>query len=422
MLETSPRQDSQALFSARALVRCDFAVEQCLRSLRAAPSAALAAVASSLFRRQPLDEALSSRVRISVDHLLLDANILAQMEVARAKGQRPTLSPDLPDAWLTALAEHLDADIAPQTSAFESRQRRTPVLHRIREIARLMRVNQWPKNVLVFLPLLLAHRFTEWPLIGESMVAFFAFSLAASTIYVLNDMMDIASDRKHPTKRLRPFASGALPARWGLAVALLSLAGALGLTLMAPAMFAVTILAYVAVNIAYTFYLKRKLLLDVLALAGSYTLRILAGNAATGIELSFWLLAFSVFLFFSLALVKRYVEMDKVGMNLREERRVMGRGYRYVDLEMLSQMGVASAFAAVLVLALYVERAGSTGLYTHPELIWIICPVVLYVISRIWFLAKRGEMKDDPVAFIMNDWRSHLMGAAVVAIMAAASW
>jgi 4-hydroxybenzoate polyprenyltransferase len=157
-------------------------------------------------------------------------------------------------------------------------------------------------------------------------------------------------------------------------------------------------------------------------LSGSYTLRILAGNAATGIELSFWLLAFSIFLFFSLALVKRYVEMDTIGVSQPLEKRVMGRGYRYVDLEMLSQMGVSSAFAAIMVLALYVERVGTTGLYKRPELIWLICPIVLYVVSRIWFLAKRGEMRDDPVAFILRDWRSHLMGLIVVAIMVAATW
>jgi 4-hydroxybenzoate polyprenyltransferase len=210
--------------------------------------------------------------------------------------------------------------------------------------------------------------------------------------------------------------------RYGLFLASGLLAASIAIASLLSSAFMAVLAGYFLLNLTYTTYLKRKLLIDVLALAGSYTLRILAGNAATGIELSFWLLAFSIFLFFSLALVKRYVEMDTIGVNQPEEKRVMGRGYRYADLDMLSQMGVASAFSAVLVLALYVERAGGTGLYTHPELIWLICPIVMYVICRIWFLAKRGEMKDDPVEFILRDWRSHIMGLIVIAIMIAASW
>lgn len=285
-----------------------------------------------------------------------------------------------------------------------------------------IRVHQWPKNALVFLPLLLSHRYFEPALIGASVLAFFALGFAASTIYVLNDLMDVGSDRKHPSKRRRPFASGAIPARWGLAIMVATATATALIATLLPPVFTLALATYLGLNLLYTTYLKRKLLVDVLALSGSYTLQILAGNAATGIELSFWLLAFSIFLFFSLALVKRYVEMDTIGVSQPLEKRVMGRGYRYVDLEMLSQMGVSSAFAAIMVLALYVERVGTTGLYKRPELIWLICPIVLYVVSRIWFLAKRGEMRDDPVAFILRDWRSHLMGLIVVAIMVAATW
>jgi 4-hydroxybenzoate polyprenyltransferase len=188
-----------------------------------------------------------------------------------------------------------------------------------------------------------------------------------------------------------------------------------------PTGFALVLGAYLALNLAYTFYLKRKLLVDVLALAAAYTLRIMAGAVAAGIDQSFWLLTFASFLFLSLALVKRYIELDTVGDEASpDKKRVMGRGYRVADLDMLSQLGVASAFSAVLVLALYVDGQGRMGLYKTPEFIWLVCPVVLYVIGRIWVLAKRRELPDDPVLFIIKDWRSHLMGAFVVAIMFAA--
>jgi 4-hydroxybenzoate polyprenyltransferase len=183
-----------------------------------------------------------------------------------------------------------------------------------------------------------------------------------------------------------------------------------------PPAFWLVMACYLALNLSYTFYLKRKLLVDVIALSGAYTLRILAGNAAGPVELSNWLLAFSMFLFLSLALVKRYIELDTVGVDPLDEKRVMGRGYRRSDLDMISQLGVASGFAAVVVLALFVEGAGKSGLYTHREMIWLVCPIILYVISRIWVLAKRRELPDDPIMFILRDWRSHLMGAIVVAI------
>lgn len=426
MLESSPQTAAQALFSARRLVRCDYPVEQFLRALHSRPAAAFSALRAVVFTGASLEDAIAAKVNVTADHLLLDGEAVEQIRTARAAGLQPMLISDMPEAWTKALAGHLDVGVAEVDPSLSARVETPPFSSAGtslgKSLFRLLRIHQWPKNALVFLPVLLAHRFTDISLVTASIVAFFAFGLAASTIYVLNDMMDIASDRKHPSKRFRPIASGAIPARWGVFIALACLAGAIGATMTLPPVFALAIGAYIIVNLIYTFYLKRKLLVDVLALAGSYTLRIIAGNAATGLALSFWLLAFSVFLFFSLALVKRYVEMDTIGVSHRQERRVMGRGYRYVDLEMLSQMGVASAFAAVLVLALYVERAGSTGLYTHPELIWIICPIVLYVISRIWFLAKRGEMKDDPVSFILHDWRSHLMGLIVLAIMVAASW
>ncbi len=291
----------------------------------------------------------------------------------------------------------------------------------LRAAFKALRPHQWSKNALIFLPLLLAHRFDEPMTLLSAALAFLAFSLAASGVYVVNDMMDVAQDRKHPVKRHRPIASGRLSIPAARLLAALCLVAAIGLTLQLPRGFGLVLGVYLAMNLAYTFYLKRKLLVDVFALAAAYTLRVMAGAVATGIDQSFWLLAFSSFMFLSLALVKRYVELDTVGDGESDDKkRVMGRGYRVSDLDMLSQLGVASAFSAVLVLALYVDGKGQVALYRTPELIWLICPIVLYVIGRIWVLAKRRELPDDPVFFILRDWRSHLMGGLVLAILFAA--
>ena len=435
MLQDTITTPAVALFSARGLLRGDLALELVLREIRVAPRNVFAALRERLSGRSDFDNALAAHADVDAAALVFDPQALRHIAEARAAGREVALVPDLPENWSRDIARHLDlplagADLArttwagmPASSHVEaSSPEHAGVAKLARLVLKAIRIYQWPKNALVFLPLLLAHRYSELNLAVLSLLAFVIMGFTASTIYILNDLMDIAADRKHPTKRNRPFASGALPARWGLAIMVVTAASAIALTLFLPPVFALTLGAYLVLNLLYTTYLKRKLLVDVLALAGSYTLRIIAGNAATGIELSFWLLAFSIFLFFSLALVKRFVEMDTIGVTQPLEKRVMGRGYRYADLEMLSQMGVASAFSAVLVLALYVERSASTRLYTHPELIWLICPIVMYVICRIWFLAKRGEMRDDPVAFILHDWRSHLMGVIVTAIMAAASW
>lgn len=431
MLQERTSEAATALFSARELLRCDAATETLLSGLRKSPGAVFSALADILGGKS-FAEAIAERLPFDPAAMLYDPVLLQRIEAARASGRGVALIHDLPKQWSEGIAAYLGIDgkaaIAlpayPSADAPNARPSTfTPAQSNILGlILKALRVQQWSKNALLFLPVALSHRYLEFAPMLATVIGFLAVSFAASTIYIVNDLMDAGADRRHPSKRNRPFASGALPARYGFVLAAFTITAAASLCLLLPPVFSIVLITYIAVNLVYTTYLKRKLLVDVLALAGSYTLRILAGNAATGIELSFWLLAFSIFMFFSLALVKRYVEMDTIGVTQPNEKRVMGRGYRYVDLDMLSQMGVASAFAAVLVLALYVERIGSTGIYTHPELIWLICPIILYVVSRIWFLAKRGEMKDDPVAFILRDWRSHLMGAIVAAIMVAAAW
>jgi 4-hydroxybenzoate polyprenyltransferase len=332
----------------------------------------------------------------------------------RAAGEPIVIVSELPVSWQAAIHAYLGLSGASEPTA-------TPAGLPHGSVSPLtwmkaLRLHQWSKNALVFIPLVMAHQFFDAEALTNTVFAFICFGMVASSIYLMNDLMDLKQDRRHPTKCRRPFASGALPVRHGLMALPALLGGAALIAALLPPTFWVAMAAYFVLNLGYTFYLKRKLLVDVIALSGAYTLRILAGNAAGPIELSNWLLAFSMFLFFSLALVKRYVELDTVGVDPADEKRVMGRGYRRADLDMLSQLGVASGFAAVVVLALFVEGAGKSGLYSHRELIWLVCPIVLYIIARIWVLAKRRELPDDPIMFIMKDWRSHLMGAVVVVI------
>jgi 4-hydroxybenzoate polyprenyltransferase len=276
----------------------------------------------------------------------------------------------------------------------------------LKTIAKMLRMHQWVKNSLVFVPAVLAHQYLNPLAMYYCLLAFVAFSAAASAIYILNDFFDLAHDRRHATKRHRPFASGVLsmPFGFGAIAVLLTLSAATALLL--PPLFSAVLLLYLVATTAYSISVKRMLLLDVLTLAGLYTLRILAGCAATGIAVSFWLLAFSIFFFLSLALVKRYVELRLTQVPERE--RLAGRGYRREDQEIIAQAGMASAFSSALVLALYIQSGATVELYEYPWLMWPLGPIVLYLTMRVWILARRDEMHDDPIVFIISDWRSQL--------------
>jgi 4-hydroxybenzoate polyprenyltransferase len=291
----------------------------------------------------------------------------------------------------------------------------------VKAMIRAMRPHHWLKNGLVFIPILLNHDVFDLEALGQGAIAFVAFSLLASAIYLLNDIVDVEADRRHPTKCKRPLAAGEITERQAYTAVPVLLVVAFGLSalLPQPKLFLLALGAYLVLALAYLFVLKRKLLVDVLGLAALHTLRILAGNAAAAIPLSSWLLAFSMFLFLSLALVKRYAELrithDQSGL------KKAGRGYHAEDIEALSQLGMASGCTCALIMALYVDSAAVKELYRHPEMIWLICPIILYQISRVWFLARRGMMPDDPLVFMIRDWRSQVTGAMVLLIMVAAS-
>jgi 4-hydroxybenzoate polyprenyltransferase len=290
---------------------------------------------------------------------------------------------------------------------------------RLRAMLKAIRVHQWLKNLLIFLPIVAAHQLFDWAAVLPAVLAFFAFSFFASANYIVNDLLDLPSDRRHPTKRKRPFASGALPLQAGAGIVAVLVLGGVVLAAMLPGAFALSLIAYLALTLAYSLRLKRIMMLDVVVLAMLYTARIVAGSAATGIELSFWLLAFSLFIFLSLATVKRSTELATMLEAGRE--RASGRGYHAGDLPVVNQIGVASGLLSVLVLALYINSEGVAQMYAHPQLIWLLCPLVLYWIGRMWVLCNRGEIEDDPVVFAIKDSRTHwvVICALLVLLVAA---
>ena len=272
--------------------------------------------------------------------------------------------------------------------------------------ARAMRLHQWSKNALVFVPIIMAHEILNPRVFAKGALAFLAFSLVSSSVYLVNDLLDLQADRAHKIKRARPLAAGNIGAAEGFILASFLLIFGLALTLAGGLPFlGAMLLGYFAMSFAYSCFFKRIAILDVLVLAGFYTLRIFAGSAATNIRISVWLLAFSMFFFFSLALVKRCSELidDASGM-------LRSRGYLPADLPQVATFGVASGFVSVLVLVLYVMNPEVTVLYRHPSALLFICPLLLYWISRVWMLTTRGMMHDDPIIFALHDRLSYFLG------------
>ncbi|HNN66745.1 MAG TPA: UbiA family prenyltransferase, partial [Pseudomonadales bacterium] len=236
------------------------------------------------------------------------------------------------------------------------------------------------------------------------------------SVYLLNDLLDLSADRRHPRKRRRPFAAGTLPIAHGIIAMPALLLSAFSLSLLInPFAFTATLATYYIFTLAYSLRLKRTLMLDAITLAGLYTLRIIAGAAAVSVIPSFWMLAFSMFLFLSLALVKRYTELRDSRLKGKSEL-TPGRGYYPADLEMVSALGAASGYLSVMVLALYTQDQTTAALYQQPQLIWLACPLLLYWVTRTWMLAHRGQMHEDPVLFAIKDRVSLLVGALFAAV------
>ncbi len=285
---------------------------------------------------------------------------------------------------------------------------------------RALRPHQWMKNLLIFVPLFASGQLNVPHLLALGLLAFVAFGLCASSVYVLNDLLDLAEDRQHPRKRLRPFAAGTLPLLHGLlACPLLLLAAfSIGLAFLPP-LFNLCLALYFGLTLTYSLSLKQMAIVDVVVLALLYTQRIVAGTFAFELPPTFWLLAFSMFIFFSLAMVKRYGELHGA-RNLLMQGTVRGRGYMHSDLEIIASLGAAAGYISVLVMALYVQDKATSVQYRQPELLWLLCPLLLFWISRIWLLTHRGQMHDDPVVFAIKDKTSLAVGAVFLAILWAA--
>lgn len=281
-----------------------------------------------------------------------------------------------------------------------------------------LRIHQYAKNALIFVPLLTAHAYTLSSGL-RALLAFVAFSLCASSVYLLNDLIDLRADRQHPIKQNRPLACGAIPLAHALIAVPLLLAAAYICAAMTSLLFAAVLTAYFALTLAYSLTLKRRLMVDIVVLASLYTTRVIAGAAAILVVPSEWLLAFSMFIFTCLALVKRYVELAlRIDNELPDPS---NRNYRLIDLPIVGALAAASAFNAVTIFALYVSSPAVVGLYRRPEVLWLVCPILMYWLSRMVILAHRRVVDDDPIIFALRDRNSRICGVFMILFVLLAS-
>jgi 4-hydroxybenzoate polyprenyltransferase len=283
---------------------------------------------------------------------------------------------------------------------------------------RALRVHQWLKNLLLFVPLLTAFSFTDTGKLASITLAFLAFSIAASATYIANDLWDLENDRAHPRKRLRPFACARIPILSGLAVATVALLIACALAPSVSKGFFLILLLYLVLTSAYSWFLKRFVVIDVVTLSMLYTLRILAGSVAIKVVTSSWLLAFSVFIFLSLALVKRCAELVSVKESGALETK--GRDYRVTDLVVLWPLGVGAAISAVVVFGLFISDPNTQARYRTPQMLWLVALGLIYWLARLWIKTSRGEMHDDPVVYAIKDRGSRMTVFAMVLVILAA--
>lgn len=457
------------------LIRSDILIESAFAALGRNP-AAVFGMLGALFRgKAALKAHIAAQSEIDIVHLPYDPDVLAIIQAARNEGRAVYLASATHKKYVAAIAEHLgvfDGWFASDDTVNLSGSRKAAVLieqfgprgfdyigndaidlkiwsearqsiavnpasgvkSRLKALSpdaqilhtlppqlkawiKLLRVHQWAKNGLVMVPLLTAQQFSLTS-ITQAIGAFFAFSLAASSIYIINDLVDLDADRQHPSKKRRPLAAGTVPILPAvIAAPALLILSVIGAWLITP-LFFVVLAGYLLLTTLYTFSLKRKLLVDIVALAGLYTIRVIGGAAAISVFVSEWLLAFSVFVFTSLALIKRYTELTvRFDEGLPDPT---NRNYRKADLPIVATLAAAAGFNAVTVFALYVSDDNVSALYANPQLLWLICPVLLYWLGRALMLAHRRDMHDDPIVFALKDRNSRLTVIAGAVIMLAA--
>lgn len=454
------------------LLRGDLLAESFFAVLKHNPVSALVAASALLGGRARLKRALAQRANLDVASLPYDDEVLALIREHRDSGRRVVLATASDERLAHAVASHLgvfdDVWASDGTDNLKGARKRALIEERVggrpwtyvgdaeadvpiwrgapgaiavapagriarwksqglsftRELVReaaspralvaALRPHQWAKNLLLFVPLFLAHRpaAEEWV---RALLAFVAFCLVASAAYVANDLMDLAADRRHPKKRHRPFAAGKIPLFVGLVLTPALLLGGAVVAAFLPLPFAGALAVYAVLTVAYSWRLKQLLVVDVVVLAGLYTLRLVAGSLAADVEMSFWLSAFSLFIFSSLALAKRHTEL---GLWAAENKTtVAGRGYVVDDRTQVGSLGAAAGYVAVLVLALYIHSDDVRRLYERPTVLWGVLPLLLYWINRVWVLAARGTLHDDPIVFALRDrasWVVAMLAGALV--------
>lgn len=383
------------------------------------------------FRGLPLAFRLASGGKYDADGVLNPATLpyseaaLEKLRAERTNGRELVLLARGDLRHAEAIAGHLGlfdriCSAAPADSgSFEwLASEENPAWPSLRTMLRGMRIHQWAKNLLLFVPLLGVHGYGDAAKVLEASIAFLAFGLVASSVYLLNDLADVAHDRLHPRKRQRVIASGELNLRqaW-LAWPLLLLAGVSLSWFALSSTFTTLIVAYLVQTMLYSALMKQMPLIDVLILACLYTLRIIAGAVAIRVPVSFWLLCFSMFLFTSLAFVKRYSELNALNGDKRQDAYLQGRGYRYDDAPLVATMGISSGYLAILVLAMYIHDDKTSQMYSHPELIWLACPLLMFWISRVWLIARRGWMHEDPIVFALKDRVSRILAMFLILIV-----
>lgn len=406
------------------LVRTDLLLESILALLRQQPLCVFLIPLWFLRGRAMLEREVAARVELNAGLLPYHRELVDTLRAEHAAGRRIWLRASGTDKLAQAVARHLgffegvianDPRAVPAGAAIVQAPSRKRGAW-LRPLVKAMRPHQWAKNVLVLVPLAAAHRLSDPASVMNGLLGVIAFCLCASSVYVLNDLLDLEADRAHPRKSKRPFAAGDLSIQAGLRLAAGLFISALVLTLFLPWKFQLVIATYYALTAAYSFALKGIMVVDAVALAGLYTLRVIAGATAVTVALSFWLLLFSVFLFLSLAFVKRYAELDALRRQLK--LKALGRGYTVEDLPVLQSLGTAAGYLSVLVLALYINSPDIQALYHRPKAVWLLCVLMLYWVSRVWMTTHRGMMHDDPVVFALRDRVSLGIGALAAVTLA----
>ncbi len=454
------------------LIRSDMLVESFFALASTSPWRALLALASLRHGRAAFKAAIARQVEIDVATLPYNEEVLAWLRAEKARGRLIYLASASHDTYVqqvaayigvfdgvfasdgvTNLRSHAKAErlckkfgvkqfdyIGNETADFavweaasgvvltnaayklqREVQQRFPhamMIHTVtanrRDYWRALRPHQWLKNLLVFVPAIAAQHL-DAPSLTTCLLAFVSFSLCASSGYLLNDLLDLRNDRQHPTKYRRPFASGTIGVQSGVKFMLALLLSSLALNCLLPSNFLLALASYYLLTILYSTIVKRQMLLDVMLLALLYSIRLMAGSAAVAVPLSPWLLSFSMFIFLSLALIKRCAEL-MVRKNI-DGGDPKGRDYRLTDLPILTSMAAASGYVAALTAGLYISSAKVVELYSHPERLWALPVILLFWISRILMLMQRGEMLEDPVLFAARDRTSLICAAAIFLVL-----